>query len=163
MRGMPSITCERTRALVSGALDGCLHELERRLLDAHLERCAECRSFAGQVEWFTLAMRSAPLEPAPPVVLPRLRRRIQLRSVASVAAAAVVIVAAGNLALTVPSQHQQTQRSAVRISPLESESLQRIIRSGPISGRLPNSPAAAEDRARVDLGAVKPVLLPANP
>src|SRR3954454_17246769 len=41
--------CERARLWASLRADGELSELEGALLDAHLARCAECRSVAGGV------------------------------------------------------------------------------------------------------------------
>ena len=53
--------CERARAWVSLALDGELSELERRLLDAHVGRCAACDAFAAELEGVVEGLRSTPL------------------------------------------------------------------------------------------------------
>lgn len=157
MRAIPSISCERTRALVSSGLDGRLHDLERRFLEAHVDRCAECKAFADDVEWFTILIRTAPLESTQPVQLPHQRRRVQLRSVASVAAAAVILVVAGNVALNTP-QHAESEQAlnatSVSQNPLADESLQALFRADLASGRLTLVPARSES----GLGAVKPVL-----
>jgi predicted anti-sigma-YlaC factor YlaD len=160
MRANPSISCERTRALVSSGLDGRLHDLERRFLEAHVLRCAECKAFADEVKWFTNLIRTAPLESTWPVQLPHRRRRVQLRSVASVAAAAVILVVAGNAALNTPGHEESEQglvANAFSQDPLADESLQSLQslrRDDMVSGRLSLVPAESE----VSLGAVKPLL-----
>ena len=158
MRAIPSISCERTRALVSSGLDGRLHDLERRFLEAHVDRCAECKAFADEVEWFTNLIRTAPLESTQPVQLPHRRRRVQLRSVASVAAAAVILVVAGNVALNTP-QHAESEQALIANAlsfrdPLADESLQSLFRDDLASGRL----SLVTARSESDLGAVKPLL-----
>ena len=71
----PSVICERVRAQVSHQLDDELSQLERRMLAAHLERCADCRSYADEVSVFTRTLREAPLESLErPLVLRRPRR-----------------------------------------------------------------------------------------
>jgi len=161
MRAAPRISCDRTRDLISSALDGRLHDLERRFLDAHVSRCAECKAFADEAEWFTQVMRTAePLRPQLPVTLPRRRRGVQFRAVASAAAAAIVLVLAGNVALTVPV-HDDAERAliapSVESSVLGGESIRSLRRADVISGRL--SFASAPEPAT--LGAVKP-LVPAG-
>jgi hypothetical protein len=157
MQATPSISCERTRALVSSGLDGRLHDLERRFLEVHVRRCPECKSFADQVEWFTSLMRAAPLESTWPVSLPRRRWRVQLRSVASVASAAAILVVAGNVALNTPT-HEQSEQALVATAldqdPLESESIRSLLRDDLTSGRLSLVPAQSES----SLAAVKPLL-----
>ena len=95
-----SVSCDRTRELVSFDLDGRLNDLERRFLEAHLRRCGECASFAQEARWFTQVIRTTPAETPRPVALPtRRRRRVQTRTLASSVAAAIMIAVAGNLAL----------------------------------------------------------------
>ena len=60
-RGRP-IACERTRALVSAQLDGAGSELERRLVEAHVRGCDECRTFQEEAESIAGMLRAAPLE-----------------------------------------------------------------------------------------------------
>ena len=87
--------CERTRAWAALAPDGELSLLERRLLDAHLARCAACRSFAGQVAAIADELRQAAAErsarrcvvPAAPV---RRSADARLRGIASAAAVAAM-------------------------------------------------------------------------
>jgi predicted anti-sigma-YlaC factor YlaD len=87
--------CDRTREWAALRLDGELSEFERVLMQAHFERCAECRSFAADVTEITEQLRSAPLERLPqPVTLPLRRRVAGFRPVQVAAAAAVVVAAA---------------------------------------------------------------------
>ena len=87
--------CERTRAWAALAPDGELAVLERRLLDAHLARCAACRSFAGDVAAIAAELRTAAAErSARRLTLPAAPARrsagARLRAVASVVAVAVM-------------------------------------------------------------------------
>lgn len=92
----PSVICDRVRSQISLDLDDELSQLERAMVSAHLERCPECRAYKGQVTAFTGALRAAPLERMEsPIVLHRPRRGIAVRLQASVAAAAVALVAVG--------------------------------------------------------------------
>lgn len=141
MRATPRISCDRTRALVSSALDGRLHDLELRFLDAHLRRCPDCKAFADETAWFTDVMRTAPpLRPSVPVTLPRRRRGVvPLRTVASVAAAAIVFVVAGNVALNAPVQDNPERAfvaPAVAPGLLAGESIRSLRRADVVSGRL---------------------------
>jgi predicted anti-sigma-YlaC factor YlaD len=161
MRAMPRISCDRTRDLISSALDGRLHDLERRFLDAHVSRCAECKSFADEAEWFTQVMRTAePLRPLVPVTLPRRRRGVQVRTVASAAAAAIVLVFAGNLALTTPVQSDPERllvAPSLGATVLAGESIRSLRRADVVSGRL----SFTSSPQQAGLGTVKP-LVPAG-
>jgi predicted anti-sigma-YlaC factor YlaD len=99
MRSFPSpLICERVRTQISLLLDGEVSELDRRLVSAHLARCAECRAFEQPVRAFTEELRAAPLElPSLPVVVVRPVRTGQrvLRRTAELSAAATVLIAVG--------------------------------------------------------------------
>jgi predicted anti-sigma-YlaC factor YlaD len=96
LTGTRAMLCDRTREWAALDLDGELSEFERALMQAHLDRCADCREFAGDVVQITQNLRSAPLEAlARPVTLPARRRVASYRHVQVAAAAAVVLVAAG--------------------------------------------------------------------
>jgi predicted anti-sigma-YlaC factor YlaD len=160
MRPTSSLSCDRTRALISCGLDGRLHDLERRFLEAHLRRCDDCKSFSEETEWFTSAMRTAePLRPSVPVALPSRRRRIRVpqRTVASAAAAAVVLVLAGNVALTTPG-HDNPEgalaASGMRQSVLGGDSIRSLRRADLVSGRLSFATPGSEPV----VGANKPAL-----
>jgi hypothetical protein len=86
--------CDRAREWASLRLDGELSELEQALLDSHLERCADCRSFALATAAFTHELRSSePEQLTAPIALPR-RATGALRSLQTGVAAAMVIAAA---------------------------------------------------------------------
>ena len=73
-------------------LDGELSQLERRMVAAHLERCADCRTFEEDVRDFTQKMREAsPETPSVPVTVRRARRATL--SAANVGVAAILAVA----------------------------------------------------------------------
>jgi predicted anti-sigma-YlaC factor YlaD len=90
-------SCDRARERLSLQLDDELSPHETLLLERHLVRCPVCADFAAAARSCTELLRSAPLEAAPPLMLPRRlgARRFQVRAgaaVASVAAAALVAV-----------------------------------------------------------------------
>src|SRR3954467_10334742 len=86
--------CDRAREWASLRLDGELSELEQALLDSHLERCTDCRSFAVAAAAFTHELRSSePEQLTAPIALPR-RATGALRSLQTGVAAAMVIAAA---------------------------------------------------------------------
>jgi len=90
-----AVTCERVRAQVSLELDSELSQLERRMLEAHLARCADCARFAEGVGEVTRLLRSAPLEtPSRPVIV-RAPRRLSLARLQVAAAAALVLATLG--------------------------------------------------------------------
>jgi len=94
---IPNGHCERARAWVSLHADGELSELEHALLDAHLERCADCRAFAAGIEGLEALLRSTPLErPAHPAGVRQLRSSRSQRILQ--AGAAVAVIATGGLA-----------------------------------------------------------------
>jgi predicted anti-sigma-YlaC factor YlaD len=89
-----SASCDRAREWASLRLDCELSQLEGALLDAHLDRCGDCRAVAAESSAITNALRSAPLEPLRrPLAIPR--RHAALRAARVTAAAAVMLVAAG--------------------------------------------------------------------
>jgi hypothetical protein len=72
--GIRPFACDRAREWLSLQLDGELSELERMLLQAHLDRCGSCDSFAADLDALTLELRTMSLEPLThPVVVPRSR------------------------------------------------------------------------------------------
>jgi ferric-dicitrate binding protein FerR (iron transport regulator) len=91
------ILCERARTWAALAPDGELSELERKLLDAHVQRCSACAHFALEVAAVTAELRAAALQPLPrPVSVPLWRRRpVYARFRAVGAAAAVAAMALG--------------------------------------------------------------------
>ena len=88
-----TVVCDRVRAQVSLRLDGELSQLESRMLDSHLARCADCREYDADVTRVTAELRAAPLEAMDnPIVIRRPRRVSALRLQAGVAAALAVAV-----------------------------------------------------------------------
>jgi anti-sigma factor RsiW len=94
MSALPrSILCDRVRAQVSLRLDGELSQLESRMVDAHLARCADCREFETEVADMTARLRAAPFEmPSEPVVVSRPGRSWVSRAQVSMVAAVAVAV-----------------------------------------------------------------------
>jgi predicted anti-sigma-YlaC factor YlaD len=90
-------TCERTRTLISTALDEELSELEHNLLRAHRRACVNCEVFAREIAAFTEALRREALEPLTiRTAVPRRRRSGQrIMRIGATAAAAVVAVGLG--------------------------------------------------------------------
>ena len=63
------------------------------MLDAHLVRCEDCRTYAADVVAFTNRLRAAPLEPLErPVVIQRSRRTVVGRPQLGLAAGVAVVV-----------------------------------------------------------------------
>jgi anti-sigma factor RsiW len=85
------------------APDGELSELERKLLDAHVERCAACAHFKTEVACVAAELRAASLHPLPqPVSVPVWRRRQAYARMRTVGAAAAVAVMAIGVASRSP-------------------------------------------------------------
>ena len=90
------LLCERTRAWGSLGLDGELSDFERVLMQAHLDRCAECAAFVADIVATTVTIRSAALEPlSHPVSLPARSRRVRASALRLGAVAGVVFGALG--------------------------------------------------------------------
>ena len=85
--------CAQARQATSLHADGELSTLETALLDAHLTRCADCRTFVDDLRGTVAALRTAPLEhPAPRAIdAPAVR---STRAVPAFVAVALVAVAA---------------------------------------------------------------------
>ena len=70
-----------------------LSEFEELLLEAHIERCPDCKAYAANVTGLTTALRATPLEqPSVSFEAPRRTRArtVGLRAVSAAAAVAVV-------------------------------------------------------------------------
>ncbi len=89
--------CERARSWAALVPDGELSELERKLLDSHVARCAECGRFALEVAAVAAELRAAALQPLPrPLSIPIWHRHpVYARFRAVGAAAAVAVMALG--------------------------------------------------------------------
>jgi hypothetical protein len=104
------VLCERARSWAALAPDGELSELEQKLLDSHLARCAGCSRFAVQVAAVATELRAAALQPlAQPVSIATWRRRPAYARVRTVGAAAAVAVMALGIASRAPLQTSDQQ------------------------------------------------------
>jgi len=90
-----SSSCQRVREQVSLLLDDELSQLERRMLDSHLRRCAECAAYADDVTTFTDQIRYAPLEVLERQIVVQRRRRLPAIRVQAGVAAALAFAALG--------------------------------------------------------------------
>jgi predicted anti-sigma-YlaC factor YlaD len=108
------------------------------MLDAHLDRCPDCREYDADVTRITADLRAAPLERMEsPVVIRRPRRLSALSLQASVAAAMAVAVlgAASQLAAHGPSHVRVAELRRRTSSPAS----QQIIADGSQLRRLSGS------------------------
>jgi hypothetical protein len=109
------VRCERSREWASLRLDGMLSFFESALLDRHLRRCADCRSFAAAVSAHTQLLRSAELE-EPGRRIEVSGRRISRRR-SAVGAALVAVVAATAAVFAVgPSSHPDGTPESARVN-----------------------------------------------
>jgi predicted anti-sigma-YlaC factor YlaD len=127
-----SNACDRAREWSSLAVDGELSGFERALLDAHLERCEDCRVFrAGVTDATALLRASSPERPSRPIAIPgRARPRTpSVRNVLALAAAASIFVTAGLFgamhSLGTGSQPLLRQRPVHQSLPLNADLLQQ--------------------------------------
>jgi predicted anti-sigma-YlaC factor YlaD len=103
MADHPTAVCDRARTWAALAPDGELSELERKLLDAHVQRCPACAHFALDVAAIAAELRAAGPEPlARPLSIPIWRRRPVYARVRAVGAAAAVAVMALGIAARSP-------------------------------------------------------------
>lgn len=66
--GSRPLTCTDARTLISAAADDELSGDEAAILDAHLERCADCRAHADRVAALTRRVRLRPITTDPELV-----------------------------------------------------------------------------------------------
>ena len=125
-------SCDRARLWVSLALDDELSGFEDRLLDAHLERCSDCREYESGVRAATVALRGEALVPNErQVVLPRPRPALGVtRLAASAAAAALVAVGVtGFFAVSGQNQRPHFLEKVGRSQDTEAADLRALRRS----------------------------------
>jgi ferric-dicitrate binding protein FerR (iron transport regulator) len=87
------LRCERARQWASLSFDGELSELEARLLERHLDACADCRSWAESVAGSTALLRAEPLE-QPRAIRGPTEREVSSPGRRRLAVAAVAVAAA---------------------------------------------------------------------
>lgn len=104
------VLCERARAWAALAPDGELSELERKLLDSHLQRCRACARFAVQVAAVARELREAALHPLPrPITIPVWSRRpvyVRIRTAGAAAAVALMALGIASRAPLAPSERR---------------------------------------------------------
>lgn len=139
-RHSTAAVCHRARAWAALAPDGELSELERKLLGAHLRRCAACAAFAVDVAALTAELRAAAAVPlARPVAIPVWRRRRSWAGVRAAGAAAAIAVMTLGIASRGPLSPNETSTFQLpRITDFslnvqgEAEQLSALYRSGAI-------------------------------
>jgi len=143
MVGHPTgVLCERARTWAALAPDGELSELERKLLDAHLQRCAACGHFAVEVAAVAAELRAAVPQPLPrPLVVPIWRRRPVYARVRAVGAAAAVAVMALGIAARAPLSSDSKSFDAPRVTNFANQAPEREVEL--ISRRVENEKAGA--------------------
>jgi|SRR5690349_12521063 len=105
---MRPLACDRSRAWISLRLDDELSKFEHVLLGAHMAMCRDCRRFAEDVEWQTMVVRSAGLEPlGHPITIPA-RHGWRWPAVGVSTAAVAASLAALAIGLRGPSPPQHT-------------------------------------------------------
>jgi anti-sigma factor RsiW len=115
MSNFRSMACERARVWAALLPDGELSQFEKRILEVHLARCADCARHAEQVAAIVAVVRETPSEsmqsPVEVVRRPRLGwgsvRRLAVGGTAAAAAAAVAL----SVAVAVGRTPQQTSPS----------------------------------------------------
>jgi len=117
MADHPAAICERARTWAALAPDGELSELERKLLDAHLQRCSACAHFALDVAAVAAELRAAAPQPLPrPLSVPIWRRRPVYARVRAVGAAAAVAAMALGIAARAPLAPQSDSLQLPRVT-----------------------------------------------
>jgi anti-sigma factor RsiW len=98
-----SEACDGARAQISRRLDGEISQLEERMVEMHLARCSDCRTFDVQVTEFTRDLREAPLEPLGfPIEIRRTRRTALARAQVGIAAVVAIAVIGSVLQIALP-------------------------------------------------------------
>ncbi len=111
--------CERVRQSAALAPDNVLPGPGRRMLDAHLQRCVPCRSFASAVVGITSELRSAPLErPWPHEFSFRVSRRRSTTSLVSRGTAVAAVLVAVIAPVVVGQLNAQHRAPAVITEPI---------------------------------------------
>jgi ferric-dicitrate binding protein FerR (iron transport regulator) len=152
-RRVLSEECVRACEWASLRLDSELSEIEELLLQAHLARCCDCRSFTESVIEATEALRATPLEePTYAFELPRKRsaRVVGLRAVSAVAAAAVVGLT-GLVSFQLSTSRAPSVAAAAdqRLIGLKEEQMEELDAVGQIPVRKVSRGLAAAERVTV--------------
>lgn len=131
-------------------MDGTLSTFEAVLLERHVRRCGECRSFADAVGAQTALLRAAELEePSRHVVLPASRKRPLRRAAGGVLTATAALAAAA--VFTVSPAGRQAETSATSSTPKVGAPVLITVAAHPSPGmketvpRLTMQPASVAD------------------
>ena len=133
--------CDRTRAWAALAPDGELSQLERRLLDAHLARCAPCRFFAAEIAAVARELREAAREtPARLVALPEVhvRRSVyaRVRAIGAVAAVAAMAIGIATRAPLAPDEGRTAPQAApARVEAAELQTIRQLRREAMLTSQ----------------------------
>jgi anti-sigma factor RsiW len=123
-----SWACDRARQAVSLRLDSELSQLERALLERHLDRCSACAEFAADAAALTQELRAAPfVRLERPIELPS-RRRVGygFRHAGAWAAAASVAATALLAVMALPTQSSQPGAPAIDASSQTNQDLRDL-------------------------------------
>lgn len=135
----PQTVCIRVREQVSLELDGELSQLEQRMLELHLDRCARCAAYAADVRDFTDRMRVAPHAfMQRPVVVRRRRALASMRLQAGIAAGfALAALGLGTQLAATPEHRSSLSRyegqpslSPSRAVVEQEQAILRVVRAG---------------------------------
>lgn len=134
-----SLVCARMREQASLQLDDELSQLERRMLVAHLARCAECRAFSDDLTAVTEKLRYSPREKLERPIVIRAPRRVSAVWLQTGIAAALAFAALGigsHLADAGPSSDFSVSRTVTRFpTQVELERELAILEGLPERGR----------------------------
>jgi anti-sigma factor RsiW len=120
--------CDRSREALSLRLDGALSTFETVLLDRHLRRCGDCRSFAESVAAQTALLRSADLdEPSRRVELPAARGRSLRKAAVGTATALAAVAAAAVFTLTPSGKQAQISANAAAPQLLDHDKVLMVV------------------------------------
>ena len=145
-RETSAAACERARGWAALRPDGELSTIELRLLDAHLEGCADCRCFAAIVSDATRLVREAEDEAPACAFDLRLARRSRLRTSLAAASrtgiAAAAVLAAFSIGVMLPDDRVSVEAAdPPRLAPVltnapDDAELMRIERAGDPHARI---------------------------
>jgi len=109
MNTVRPISCERSRVWAALLPDGELSQLEKRILEVHLARCADCARHAEQIAAIVAVVRDTPSESCTSPVGMLRRPRFGWGKVARATVGGSAVAAAVVLAISVVSlQHQSS-------------------------------------------------------
>ena len=112
------ISCERSRIWAALLPDGELSQFEKRILEVHLARCADCARHAEQIAAIVAVVRDTPSESCPSPVGVFRRPRFGWGKVARATVGGSAVAAAVVLAISVVSLQHHRSSPAQPTAPL---------------------------------------------